>query len=96
MGVLNTSITFVRQDLRFGEAVEAVVVSALLVGATVGSMLAGQVADGLGPRTASIFNSLPLAVVSSRAYILATWEDVHTLLVYLCAVGQGPVVGLTK
>lgn len=61
IGVLNTCLSFVARDLGFAETpTGAVVVSALLVGAALGSLAAGGLADRLGPRTASVVNNLPL------------------------------------
>ncbi len=61
MGVLNTCLHFVASDLKFSEtSAGAVVVSALLVGAAIGSLLAGGLADRLGPKAASVSNTLPL------------------------------------
>lgn len=49
LGVLNTSEAHVEVDLRSGEA-GASLVAVLLVGATLGSLVAGRLADRLGPR----------------------------------------------
>ena len=61
IGVLNTCLDYVAHDLHFSQTnTGAVVVSALLVGAALGSLMAGALADRLGPRTASVLNTLPL------------------------------------
>ena len=61
LGVLNTSLTFVASDLGFSATSSgAVAVSALLVGASVGSLTAGQAADALGPGRALLWNNLSL------------------------------------
>lgn len=61
VAVLNTSLDFVCDSLDIPAARGAVAVSAVLVGALIGSLGAGQLADRLGPKTATVLNALPLA-----------------------------------
>lgn len=78
VGVLNTCLSFVAKDLGFSEiSMGAVVVSALLVGAAVGSLLAGGLADRLGPKNAQVANTLPLFVGIA---ISAASEQLWTML----------------
>jgi MFS family permease len=59
LGVLNTSLSYVARDLDFSVAISgAIVVSTLLVGASVGALFAGQVADRVGPGKALQINNL--------------------------------------
>ena len=61
MGVLNTCLDWVADDLHFAVARGgSVVVSAALIGAACGSLAAGQFADKLGPGRALLWNNLLL------------------------------------
>lgn len=88
LGVLNTCLEHVATDLKFSEAVGAVVVSALLVGAAIGSLGAGGLADRLGPRTALLANNVPLLLGIS---LCGTAGSLWTLLVgrAVCGLGAG-------
>ena len=52
LGVLNTCGEHVEASLGISQQLGAAVVAALLVGATIGSLAAGRLADRLGPRCA--------------------------------------------
>ncbi|KAK9866097.1 hypothetical protein WJX84_006291 [Apatococcus fuscideae] len=59
MGVTNTPLQFIAEDLRFSlERGSALVTSALLVGAAAGSLVAGQAADKYGPKHSLLLNNL--------------------------------------
>ena len=64
LGLLNTPLPFVGVDLGFDatSGAAAVVVSSLLVGASIGSLTAGQLADVLGPGRALLLNNLSLII----------------------------------
>ncbi|KAK9819874.1 hypothetical protein WJX72_003513 [[Myrmecia] bisecta] len=59
MGVLNTSLWFVALDLHFDYVkAGAFVVAVLMVGASLGALSAGQIADAVGPGRALMYNNL--------------------------------------
>ncbi|KAK9788826.1 hypothetical protein WJX73_001137 [Symbiochloris irregularis] len=62
LGLLNTPLPFVGDDLGFDatSGAAAVVVSSLLIGASIGSLTAGQLADVLGPGQALLLNNISL------------------------------------
>ena len=61
LGVLNTALEQIAEDVGFDPATSgALVVSLLLLGAAAGSLSAGQLADRLGPKTALLINNAPL------------------------------------
>ena len=61
LGVLNTCLDFMAADLSFDVTKGgSVVVSAALIGAAVGALAAGQIADKIGPRRALIINNISL------------------------------------
>lgn len=61
LGVLNTCLDFMAADLSFDVTKGgSVVVSAALIGAAVGALAAGQIADKTGPRRALILNNTSL------------------------------------
>ncbi|EFN59043.1 hypothetical protein CHLNCDRAFT_137750 [Chlorella variabilis] len=61
LGVLNTCQSHVEADLNTShEGGGAAMVAGLLVGATLGSLLSGRLADRFGPRTASAMNTAAL------------------------------------
>lgn len=63
LGVLNTALFWLTKDLHLDFAKEgAIVVSAVLVGAVVGSLFAGQAADAMGPKKALLINNAWLIV----------------------------------
>lgn len=65
LGILNTCLVYTSRDLHVAEdRGGAVAVSALLVGAAIGAFCAGQIADTLGPRRASQWNTVPLMLGS--------------------------------
>ncbi len=74
IGVLNPSLHYVAHDLRFSEDAwgGALAVSALLVGATIGALFAGQLADKVGPKRALQLNNLPMIV--GVAISAGAWE----------------------
>ncbi len=56
---MNTPLQFIAEDLRFSlEKGSALVTSALLIGAAVGSLSAGQAADKYGPKHALQLNNI--------------------------------------
>ena len=56
---MNTPLQFISEDLRFSlETGSALVTSALLIGAAVGSLSAGQAADKYGPKQALQLNNI--------------------------------------
>ena len=63
--MLNTCLDWVAADLHFAvEKGGSVVVSAALIGASVGSLAAGQFADKIGPGKALLWNNLLLLLGS--------------------------------
>jgi major inositol transporter-like SP family MFS transporter len=63
LGILNTSLYWVTKDLGLDFTSQgAVIVSAVVVGAVVGSLFAGQAADALGPKKALLINNAWLLV----------------------------------
>jgi MFS family permease len=64
IAVLNTSLDSVRESLNIPSRRGAVVVSTLLLGALFGSLGAGNLADKLGPKKATVLNTIPLALGS--------------------------------
>jgi len=65
LGVLNTCLDWMAADLGFQVARGgSVVVSAALVGASVGSISAGQFADSVGPGKALLYNNVLLLLGS--------------------------------
>ncbi|EIE21964.1 general substrate transporter, partial [Coccomyxa subellipsoidea C-169] len=63
LGILNTALFWVTKDLGLDFTSQgAVVVSAVVVGAVVGSLFAGQAADALGPKKALLINNAWLLV----------------------------------
>lgn len=74
--MLNTPLSFIATDLRFDVTTSgAVAVSALLVGAAVGSVVAGQIADALGPGRALLWNNttLILGAILAASTPLGFW-----------------------
>ncbi len=59
-GVLNTAVTYIADDL--GTDNEAVLSSAVVLGAALGAICAGKLADLLGPKAAQLLNALPFAL----------------------------------
>ncbi|BDA46904.1 Plastidic glucose transporter 4 [Coccomyxa sp. Obi] len=58
LGILNTALYWVTKDLGLDFTSQgAVVVSAVVVGAVVGSLFAGQAADSMGPKKALLINN---------------------------------------
>jgi MFS family permease len=58
LGVLNTALYWLTKDLNLDFTSQgATVVSAVLVGAVLGSLFAGQAADALGPKKALLINN---------------------------------------
>ncbi|MBF4616230.1 sugar porter family MFS transporter [Curtobacterium sp. VKM Ac-1376] len=77
-GVISGALLFIERDFNLTPAAEGVVVSAILVGATIGALLAGPVSDRLGRRhtiigTATVFalGSLWAALVNSAGELIA-------------------------
>jgi sugar porter (SP) family MFS transporter len=77
-GVISGALLFIEKDFNLTPAAEGVVVSAILVGAIIGALLAGPVSDRLGRRrtiigTATVFalGSLWAALVSSAGELIA-------------------------
>ena len=63
LGILNTAEAWVAKDLGLDLATQgAVITSAVLVGAVLGSLFAGQAADALGPKRALLLNNAWLLV----------------------------------
>ena len=63
MGILNTAEAWVAEDLGLNLATQgAIITSAVIVGAVVGSLFAGQAADALGPKKALLINNAWLLV----------------------------------
>lgn len=85
LGILNTCLAYTSRDLRTTEdGGGAIAVSALLVGAAVGAFFAGQIADALGPRRASQWNTVPLLLGS----LLSAIAPAETLGFYVMLLGQ--------
>ena len=58
LGITNTALYWLCQDVHLDFVRDgAVIVSAVLVGAVIGSLFAGQAADALGPRKALLLNN---------------------------------------
>jgi MFS family permease len=88
IAVLNTSLDAVRESLNIPSSRGAVVVSTLLIGALFGSLGAGNLADKLGPKKATVLNTIPLAFGS----ILCAAAPSEPLLILgrlLAGVGTG-------
>ncbi|CAL5223439.1 g5955 [Coccomyxa viridis] len=63
LGILNTAEAWVAKDLGLDLATQgAIITSAVIVGAVVGSLFAGQAADALGPKKALLLNNAWLLV----------------------------------
>ena len=63
---MNTPLQFIAEDLRFSlEKGSALVTSALLVGAAIGSLVAGQAADRFGPKRSLMLNNILFLVGSA-------------------------------
>lgn len=61
LGVLNTCLDWVAEDVGFAVASGgSIVVSAALIGAAIGSLAAGQLADSIGPGRALLWNNILL------------------------------------
>ena len=60
--MLNTSLSAVVSDLGLSDNLEGVISSAVVLGAAVGSLSAGHIADSFGPRLAQILNTVPFVV----------------------------------
>lgn len=88
IAILNTCLESVRHSLRFPKAHDAVVVSCVLLGALFGALGAGSLADKLGPKRATIVNTLPLALGSITAAFSST-ELVFILGRLLAGLGTG-------
>ncbi|KAL4547850.1 hypothetical protein Ndes2526B_g07072 [Nannochloris sp. 'desiccata'] len=88
IAILNTSLDSVRESLNIPSSHGAVVVSTLLVGALFGSLGAGNLADKLGPKKATVFNAIPLALGS---ILCATAPSEPLLLLgrLLAGIGTG-------
>ncbi len=59
-GVLNTALPYVTADLQYPN--EAVLSSAVVAGAAFGAIVAGKIADAVGPRRAQLINSIPFVL----------------------------------
>ena len=63
LGILNTAEAWVAQDLNLDISSQgAIITSAVIVGAVVGSLFAGQSADALGPKKALLLNNAWLLI----------------------------------
>ena len=63
LGILNTAEAWVAEDLGLDLQTQgAIITSAVIVGAVVGSLFAGQAADALGPKKALLLNNAWLLV----------------------------------
>ena len=63
LGILNTAEAWVAQDLDLDISSQgAIITSAVIVGAVVGSLFAGQSADALGPKKALLLNNAWLLI----------------------------------
>ena len=63
LGILNTAEAWVAQDLDLDISSQgAIITSAVIVGAVVGSLFAGQSADALGPKKALLLNNAWLSI----------------------------------
>lgn len=59
IGLLNTCLYYVSDSLHFTMSPGGdIVVSALVIGAAIGSLFAGQIADATGPKRALVFNNI--------------------------------------
>ena len=88
IAVMNTSLDAVEDTLHIPASRGAIAVSLLLVGALFGSLCAGVVADRLGPKKATVLNTLPLAV-GSILCASAPSEAVFLLGRLLAGIGTG-------
>ncbi|KAI8471190.1 MAG: general substrate transporter [Monoraphidium minutum] len=84
VGVLNTSLTAVLDDL--DTDADGLLSSAVVVGAALGALFAGRLADGLGPRRAQLLNSLPFA---AGAALSAVARSPGAFLLARAVVGFG-------
>lgn len=62
LAVINPSLGYVQRTLHSPEPHGALLVSSVLVGAFLGALFAGSIADAIGPKRATILNTLPFAV----------------------------------
>ena len=63
LGILNTAEAWLAQDLDLDISSQgAIITSAVIVGAVVGSLFAGQSADALGPKKALLLNNAWLLI----------------------------------
>lgn len=60
IGILNTAQPYVVKELHYHN--EAVLSSAIVLGAAFGAITAGQIADGVGPRKAQLLNVIPFVL----------------------------------
>eukprot|EP00877_Chromochloris_zofingiensis_P014348 jgi/Chrzof1/9167/Cz03g38140.t1 len=60
IGVLNTALYYVTKDLTYDN--EAVLSSAVVLGAMFGAICSGKFADKVGPKTAQIVNAVPFII----------------------------------
>jgi hypothetical protein len=68
VGVLNTALPYVCDELKYKD--EAVLSSAVVLGAAVGAVASGKAADILGPRVAQMVNSIPFLLGA----LLSAWS----------------------
>jgi MFS family permease len=88
IAVLNTSLDAVTENLNIPARRGAFTVSVLLIGALFGSLGAGNLADKLGPKKATVLNTTPLALGS---ILSATASSESTLIMgrLLSGIGTG-------
>jgi SP family galactose:H+ symporter-like MFS transporter len=67
LGVISGALLFIRRDFRLGAFERGALVSALLLGAMVGSLLAGRLADAVGRRHALILIAVLFIVATALA-----------------------------
>ena len=85
LGILNTCLVYTSRDLHTAEdGGGALAVSALLVGAAIGAFVAGQIADALGPKRASHWNTSPLLLGS----VLSAIAPANSLGLWTMLLGQ--------
>ncbi|MFE0025588.1 sugar porter family MFS transporter [Amycolatopsis sp. NPDC059021] len=88
-GIISGGLLFIRTEFRLSALMEGVVVSSLLVGATIGSLVSGRLADRYGRRAVL----LGTAVVFAAGALLAGLAPDETLLVlgrFVLGLAIGP------
>ncbi|MEU5990506.1 MFS transporter [Spirillospora sp. NPDC047418] len=97
-GVISGALLFIRTDFTLNSFEQGTVVSVLVLGAMVGALLSGRMADRVGRRGLLLFSLAAMAVTMALLGLafVAGWSSVPTLVFMVLfiasfAVGLGPV-----